>query len=152
MVGDNTVTASSLREAFRNLQAWRSAQEAEVPDDVYGSLDELGDGMTSMSLWDVGHYYDCSQYYLPRRQADAVRLRLYEDLSPEQSCEALGLSPSTPVDAYVTAGLKTLAELIANDRLPGPGELSGERLQYPQVRRGRLAELKKGRGQRRRER
>lgn len=140
----NGLTVDTLRQMFRYLQEWHTARQWSPPDDLFHGLDELpgGDG-EGWSMYDVDHYFEASQYYLPGQQRLAIRLRLYEDRSRAGAAAAMGISGDNPVDGYVTDGLSTLVELINAGALPTQPRFAAEKAEHAVVRRGRLAELRR---------
>ena len=105
-------TVEVLREMFRNLQAWQSVYEAEGVDVLTGP-----DG-TEWALWDVQTWYEMSQHLLPKRQSDAIRYFLFENLSEVNVSRRMGSAELVPVSMYASAGLETLVHLYRVGMLP----------------------------------
>lgn len=102
---------SILREAFRNLQAFRSLYEAE-------GIDTLESDGVAINLWDLEFLYEKLPDLLPTRQYQAIELFLVHNLKETQVAAMMGIDESNPIGSYATSGLQKLIELIRDNALP----------------------------------
>jgi len=105
------VGVGTLRELFRNLQAFRTAYETDGLDTITGP-----DGVT-YCLWDLEYLYG-EIHRLSPRQRQAIELCLVANLKEVEVATMMGLSPTNPVAMYATLGLKKLVEMIDSGELP----------------------------------
>jgi DNA-directed RNA polymerase specialized sigma24 family protein len=91
-VGDKAV-------ALRRWRRWQSPEARPTPADV---------GMTAGDRLDVPGLLDL----LEPRQREAVRLRIWEGLSPEEADAAMGVAPKTSA-GYLWKGLRRLRDAYA---------------------------------------
>lgn len=106
------------KELLRNLQHWRSLFEAGEVGDILTA----GDG-EEYSLWDIQRLAE-SRHMLATRQAEAIGHFLIENLTEQESSEAMGLGPKkSPVAIYVTVGVSRLLGMAVR------GEIRGYRLE-----------------------
>lgn len=120
MAVSQNLTVETLREVFRNLQAWHSLYEAEGVDVLNGPDGE------QWSLWDMDALYEMSQYYLSVRQRQAIRLCLYENLSEVRAARSMGTDEANPVTMYASSGLETLVHLYRVGMLPSVNDFRRE--------------------------
>lgn len=118
-----TIAVRTLRELFRNLQAWQSLYETDGIDTVTGP-----DGQV-YCLHDIRYLYEQSQgTMMPRpgakpvpvlspRQSQAIRMFLYENTKETDVAIAMGVSITNPVASYATQGMVRLIELIETDQI-----------------------------------
>lgn len=102
---------STLRELFRNLQAWRALYEAEALDSITGPDGE------GWSLWDVEYLYR-QLPVLPLRQRQAIELCLVQNVKEADAAVLMGVSVTNPVAMYATEGLKKLIAMIQAGAFP----------------------------------
>lgn len=102
-----------LRQLFRSLEMFRGIFETKGVDTVVGPKG------ASWSLWDIERLYEVSQQVLPRRQAQAIRLFLVENMFEADAAEAMGLSRTNPIGMYATDGLSRIVALVAERRIRG---------------------------------
>lgn len=105
----------TLRELFRNLQAFRTAYETDGLDTITGP-----DGVVHC-LWDIEYLYD-QIHRLSPRQRQAIELCLVANRKEVEVAKMMGLSPTNPVAMYATLGLKKLVEMIDTGELARYGE------------------------------
>jgi DNA-directed RNA polymerase specialized sigma24 family protein len=105
---------ATLRELFRNLQAFRAAAQDFELHEVRSP-----DGETFL-LSDVEYLYECSQRdgVLPPRQAEAIRLCLFENMLERRAAEVMGVALTNPVAMYASSGLEKLIALVESGALP----------------------------------
>jgi predicted DNA-binding protein (UPF0251 family) len=104
-------SVSTLRELFRNLQAFRSFVESGGAEDLIWHGHEF-------NYWDLERIYTYSQIALPRRQYQAIFLCLYENVLEKDAAEMMGVSPTNPVAMYATKGLEKLLDHLRTGRIP----------------------------------
>jgi hypothetical protein len=104
-------SVSTLRELFRNLQAFRSFVEAG------GSEDLIWHGHI-FNYWDLERVYEYSQEILPKRQYQAIFLCLYQNVLEKDAAEMMGVSPTNPVAMYATKGLEKLLNDLRSGHIP----------------------------------
>jgi hypothetical protein len=104
-------SVSTLRELFRNLQAFRSFVEAG------GSEDLIWHGHV-FNYWDLERVYAYSQAILPKRQYQAIFLCLYQNVLEKDAAGMMGVSPTNPVAMYATKGLEKLLTDLRSGRIP----------------------------------
>lgn len=109
-----TSDVNTLRELFRNLQAWHSLYEAREVEDTLTSAET---GMT-WTLFDVDYLYE-QRSRLPQQMRVVIELYLYQNLLEEETAIRLGVARTNPVAIYATAGLTKLVAMAKG------GELSG---------------------------
>lgn len=119
---------TTLRELFRNLQAFRVVYESDGVDTLIGP-----DGM-EWCLWDLEYLYE-QLPVLPPRQHQAIELCLIWNVKESEAAVRMGVSPTNPVAMYATAGLTKLVGLIyagefpkfqvSEDEYDGPQEATG---------------------------
>jgi hypothetical protein len=120
LIINQSLTVETLREIFRNLQAWHSLYEAEGVDVLHAPDGE------EWSLWDMDALYEMSQYYLSVRQRQAIRLCLYENLSEVRAARSMGTDEANPVTMYASSGLETLVHLYRVGMLPSVNDFRRE--------------------------
>lgn len=108
----SALTVSVLREAFRNLDHFRSVFETEGVDTVVGP-----DGI-EICLWDLEYLYAQVGDVLPLRQSQAIEFFLVRGLKESTVAEMMGIAPSNPIGSYATAGLDKLIRLIEQGYFP----------------------------------
>lgn len=94
----------TLRELFRNLQAFQSLYEDYGVDTIVGP-----DGR-EWCLWDIWYLYDQRSLLSPR-QCQAIELCLFENHTEESSALMMGVSPTNPVAMYATDGLRKIVAM-----------------------------------------
>lgn len=102
-----TISVPLLRDLFRNLQMFRAVYEAEGVDTI---VSPDGD---EICLWDLEHLYAQIKDVLPPRQYQAIEWFLVWNYREATVAEMMGISPTTPVGSYATAGLEKLIVLMA---------------------------------------
>lgn len=117
-----TLDVNTLRELFRNLQAWHSLFESREVDDTLVSS-ATGQVWT---LFDVDYLY-AQRIRLPDRMRQVIELHLYGNLLEKETARRIGVSESNPVAIYATAGLTKLVGMAK------AGDLSGFRWQIIEV-------------------
>lgn len=106
------IDVRTLRELFRNLQAWQSLYETEGIDTITGR-----DGQ-EYCLHDIRYLYEQSQTrLLSPRQSQAIRMFLFENIKETEVATAMGVSITNPVASYATQGMKRLIELVSTGRI-----------------------------------
>lgn len=101
-----------LREAFRNLQYFRSVYETDGVDLLIGP-----DGI-EICLWDLEYLYEQIADVLPLRQHQAIEYFLVRNLKESTVAEMMGISPTNPIGSYATAGIEKLLVMIEEDMFP----------------------------------
>lgn len=101
-----------LREAFRNLQHFRSVFETDGVDTIVGP-----EGI-EICLWDLEYLYSEVPKVLPLRQSQAIEFFLVRNLKESVVAEMMGISPNNPIGSYATAGLEKLIRLINEGCFP----------------------------------
>lgn len=101
----------TLRELFRNLQAFHAVFETDGVDTLIGP-----DG-TEWCLWDLD-YLHRQVALLPPRQAQAIELCLIRNIKESEAAVMMGVSPTNPVAMYATAGLTKLIAMIESGVFP----------------------------------
>jgi DNA-directed RNA polymerase specialized sigma24 family protein len=101
----------TLREIFRQLQAWRSIYESDQVDTI------TGPGGEEICLWDIEYLYS-QLYRIPRRQREAIELYLVDNLKESDAAIAMGLKDTNPVGIYASVGLEKLIDMINAGELP----------------------------------
>lgn len=110
---------TTLRELFRQLQAWRSIYESDGVDVITGPEGE------QYCLWDVD-YLESQLYRLPKRQHEAIKLYLIDNMREADAAVAMGVSATNPIGIYATVGLSKLVAMIDNGELPRFGSEPNE--------------------------
>ncbi|GAA1978982.1 sigma-70 region 4 domain-containing protein [Kitasatospora viridis] len=116
------ISVTVLREMFRNLQSWRSLYEVGGPDVITGL-----DGQ-DYCIHDITHLYTASQAtranakgqrepVLSPRQAQAIRMFLFENMLEKDVARRMGVSETNPVASYATQGLIRLLALAEQGQL-----------------------------------
>lgn len=121
-----TIPVRTLRELFRNLQAWNALYETEGKDTITGP-----DG-TEYCIYDIVRLYNTAvhglgekgKHLLSPRQREAIQLFLIENKAEREVARIMGVSEDNPVASYATQGLVRLNELIASGAIPGIGHHS----------------------------
>ena len=101
-----------LREAFRNLDHFRSVYETDGVDII------VGPGGIEICLWDLEYLYGQLSKVLPRRQSQAIEFFLVRNLKESTVAEMMGISPNNPIGSYATSGLEKLIRLIEEGYFP----------------------------------
>lgn len=101
----------TLRELFRNLQAFESLRETEGIDTI---RDPSG---LDWCLWDVQYLYSCRDRLSPR-QRQAIELCLYANIKEREAARMMGISETSPVAIYANNGLRRLITMIDAGELP----------------------------------
>lgn len=101
----------TLRELFRNLQAFRAFYETEGIDTITGP-----DG-NDYNLFDIEHLYEQIKVLSPR-QRQAIELCLVSNVKEKHATQIMGVSPTNPVMMYATNGLKKICEMIESGEIP----------------------------------
>jgi hypothetical protein len=101
---------ATLREFFRNLQAFQTYFENEHQDTI---TDHLG---REWCLWDIQYLYE-QRHVLSPRQSQAIELCLFRNMTEREAALTMGVSPTNPVAMYATDGLRKLVEMIENGEL-----------------------------------
>lgn len=102
-----TITVDGLRVVLRGLLAWRDLFD-RYGDVLYTVTDPFG---VEWELHEVERLYQMSQEVLTRRQAQAVRYFLVDNMREEDVAVAMGIKPSNPIGLYATEGLRRIVEL-----------------------------------------
>jgi hypothetical protein len=101
----------TLRELFRQLQAWHSIYESDGVDVITGDLG------VQICLWDIDYLYT-QLYRLPKRQHEAIELYLVQNMREADAAVAMGVSETNPIGIYATVGLTKLIDMIDAGELP----------------------------------
>jgi len=101
-----------LRDVFRNLHAFRALYEQEGVDLI------VGPGGEEICLWDLEHIYSQIKDILPPRQYQAIEWFLVWNHREATVAEMMGISPTTPVGSYATAGLEKIVAMMKDGTLP----------------------------------
>ena len=101
----------TLRELFRNLQAWHSTYESDGVDVITGPDGE------EICLWDIDYLYS-QLWRLPKRQREAINLYLVENMRESDAAVTMGVSATNPIGIYATVGLGKLIDMINAGELP----------------------------------
>lgn len=104
------MTVTTLRELFRNLQAFWALYETEGIDEV-----ESPDGET-YCLFDVLYLYKEIRR-LPPRQRQAIELCLVQNMKESDAAQVMGVSATNPVAMYATSGLEKLIAMVRDGSL-----------------------------------
>lgn len=99
------ILVGTLRELFRNLQAFHAVFETEGIDTIIGP-----DG-TEWCLHDL-EYLHQQLPLLPPRQRQAIELCLVQNIKEAEVAVMMGVSPTNPVAKYATTGLAKLIGMI----------------------------------------
>lgn len=110
--GKERVNIATLRELFRNLQAFQALRETHNITEITGPS-----GVT-YSVFDIEYLYDCRTRLSPR-QRQAIELFLYQNIRERDVARQMGVAETNPIAIYATQGLARLCELIAAGELPG---------------------------------
>ena len=102
---------ATLREIFRNSRQWESLRETESLDTICGPDGE------EYNFHDVKFLYE-NLHVLPKRQAEAIRLYLIENMRERDAAVKMGLSPTNPVGMYASTGLTKLIDLNERGMIP----------------------------------
>ncbi len=120
------IPVRTLRELFRHLQNWQALYETEGTDTI-----KAPDGQ-EYCLQDIQHLYELSQGdrmdssgqlvpVLSGRQAQAIRMFLFENRRERDVARLMGVSETNPVASYATQGMVRLNELLTSGvLLPTP--------------------------------
>ncbi|MFE0490156.1 RNA polymerase sigma factor [Streptomyces griseoaurantiacus] len=116
-----TIPVRTLRELFRNLQAWNALYEIEGKDTI------VGPDRTEYCIHDIVRLYDNAvngrgangKHLLSPRQREAIQLFLIENRPEREVARIMGVSEDNPVASYATQGLVRLNELIKAGVIPG---------------------------------
>lgn len=110
--GCAAIDVDTLRSLFRHLQDFENLYEGS-------GVDSLVDGLgRTWSLWDVRYLFEQSIERLPDRQAQAIRLFLYEGKTEKCVAVEMGIKPENPIGQYATRGLETIVALVLAGDLP----------------------------------
>ncbi len=101
----------TLRELFRQLQAWHSIYESDQVDVITGPEGE------QYCLWDLDYLYG-QLHRLPRRQREAIELYLVQNMREADAAVAMGVSATNPIGIYATVGLGKIIDMIEAGELP----------------------------------
>lgn len=104
------ISVDGLRVVFRGLTAWRNLFD-QYGDQLYTVTDDRG---IEWELHEVERLYRMSQEVLTKRQAEAIKYFLVDNMREEDVAIAMGIKSSNPIGLYATEGLRRLVE-IAND-------------------------------------
>lgn len=102
---------NTLRELFRNLQAFRAFYEAEGQDTITGP-----DGR-DYNLFDIEHLFEQVRLLSPR-QRQAIELCLVGNVKEKEASKIMGVSETNPVMMYATNGLKRICDMITKGEVP----------------------------------
>ena len=111
MAEPTTINLGTLRELFRNLQAFEALHEVEGIDTITAP-----DGQ-DWCLWDLLYLYSC-RGMLSRRQCQAIELCLYANVKEREAARMMGIGESSPVAIYANNGLKRLIQMVEAGLLP----------------------------------
>jgi DNA-directed RNA polymerase specialized sigma24 family protein len=104
------------------LQAWQSLYETEGVDIL------TAPGGQTYCLHDIQYLYDLSQgqttdrfgnriFPLSPRQAQAIRLFLFENIRETDVAQMMGVSITNPVASYATQGMVRLKDMIESGQV-----------------------------------
>ncbi len=105
------LTVTTLRELFRNLQAFSALFEAEGIDEVKSPLDG-----EVYCLFDLLYLYKEIRR-LPPRQRQAIELCLVQNMKESDAALVMGVSETNPVAMYATSGLEKLIAMVKDGSL-----------------------------------
>lgn len=105
MIGEASMDVKTLRELFRNLQAFRAFYEVEGQDTITGP-----DGQ-DYCLFDIEYIFAQVRLLSPR-QRQAIELCLVGNVKERDATAIMGVAPTNPVMMYATNGLTRLCAMI----------------------------------------
>lgn len=119
-----SLEVATLRELFRNLQAFRAVYETDGVDTIRDLDGE------EWNVFDLDYLYRMGLPRLPLRQRQAIELCLVQNMKEVDAAKVMGVSPTNPVAMYATSGLAKLVTMIEAGVLPyfrsdGPAEACG---------------------------
>lgn len=109
-MAESPLTVKVLREAFRNIEAFRVTYESE-------GIDTLESDGVGICLWDL-EYLLTQLHRLPRRQRQAIELCLVANMKESDAAVQMGVSVTNPVAMYATSGLLKLVDWVNAGALP----------------------------------
>lgn len=107
---ERSIDVTLLRALFRNLAAWRVLYEE-------CGVEDIADGDFEFSIHDI-EYLASQLHRLSERQHQAIQFMLIDGRREQDVAVSLGLSPTNPVGAYATEGLRKLITWIEDGSLP----------------------------------
>lgn len=107
------IPVRTMRELFRNLQAWNSLYESNGLDTIKGPDGE------EYCLHDVVHLYEHAVPRLSERQKQAIELFLIQNRPEREVARLMGVSENNPVASYATQGMVRINAMIESGEVPG---------------------------------
>ena len=110
--GESSVDVATLRELFRNLQAFQALRES------YGTTEITAPDGSVYSVFDIEYLYGC-RARLSLRQRQAIEYFLYHNYRERDVARMMGVAETNPIAIYATQGLGRICGMISDGELPG---------------------------------
>lgn len=109
------IPVRTMRELFRNLQAWNSLYESNGLDTITAPDGE------EYCLHDIVRLYEHAVPRLSERQKQAIELFLIQNRPEREVACLMGVSENNPVASYATQGMVRINAMIEDGGVPGYG-------------------------------